>query len=106
MRLGGRDAIVSKVGKNARALHLGKSHRDSEFMLGRQAVRQLVFDAVGMHTGAVAERSSEAHIRGAREEVLFQAWIRLRRTEGQLQSMLAFYDGGDQLRLTFADPAV
>jgi hypothetical protein len=81
-------------------------HHDLDFKDGRMLSRQLVFDALGLHTGLLSEASTEAHARVAERMVLKTVWTRHIRTASRLNTVLAMWPGAEQKQAMFEDVRV
>lgn len=77
--------------------------RDVDFNAGRQLTRQTAFDALGFHTGAVSEASTEAHARVAERMVRLSARTRHMRSASKLQDVLRFWPGWDKYQVRYQD---
>lgn len=89
----------------------GLKHHDYDFLQGRELVRSMVFDAIGLPRGLLSESSTEAHARVAERQYYGNLYQRLMRITARLNAdALGFWPGSASwatkyldLRMMFAD---
>ncbi len=89
---GGRRTAIVK-GDGVQWYEIGLSQREMDFLAGRQLSRQAIFEAFGVPTGLLSERSTEAHARVAERQFLRGIYHRHVRHAQQLQPLLDFWPG-------------